>query len=51
LVRALGLSPRTARDLLAEWVRDGWLVVADPSRRARVDPLSAVCRRFFGEGE
>ncbi len=31
----LGLSERMARNLLTDWVRDGWLEVADPSRRAR----------------
>lgn len=31
----LGLSERQARDLLTEWVKQGWLEVADPSRKAR----------------
>jgi Fic family protein len=32
---ALGLSERMARVLLSKWVVDGWLVVADASRRSR----------------
>lgn len=35
LARALGLSPRTVRPLCAAWVRGGFLVVRDPSRRGR----------------
>ena len=31
----LGLSQRMARVLLKKWVEDGWLKVADPSKRAR----------------
>ncbi|MDZ7845255.1 MAG: hypothetical protein U5K99_10695 [Anaerolineales bacterium] len=31
----LGISARQTRDLLTGWVKDGWLVVADPSRRGR----------------
>jgi hypothetical protein len=31
----LGLSVRQARDLLTGWVAQGWLEVADPSRRGR----------------
>ena len=30
-----GISVRQARDLLAGWVAQGWLDVADPSRRGR----------------
>jgi len=37
---ALGLSERMARVLVAAWVSDGWLVVADSSRRARKYSLS-----------
>jgi Fic family protein len=50
VARTLGLSPRTARDLLAEWVRDGWVEVADPSRRARAYQLTADYRRIIGDG-
>ena len=32
---ALGLSERMARVLLSEWVRKGWIVISNPSRRAR----------------
>lgn len=44
----LGVSDRTARELLASWVVDGWLLVADPSRRGRRYALSAGYRRFVG---
>ena len=36
----LGLSQRMARVLLKQWVEDGWLKVADSSRRARAYILS-----------
>jgi Fic family protein len=45
---ALGLSDRMARVLLGRWVGDGWLEVADPSRRARAYVLSASYRQFIG---
>ncbi|HEA26044.1 MAG TPA: Fic family protein [Ectothiorhodospiraceae bacterium] len=45
---ALGLSDRMARVLLGRWVEDGWLEVADPSRRARAYLLSASYRQFIG---
>lgn len=45
---ALGLSPRAARDLLATWVADGWLEVADPARKSRRYRLSAEYRQFIG---
>lgn len=44
----LGLSERMARNLLTDWVRDGWLEVADPSRRARSYSLSAKYRQYIG---
>ncbi|MBC8507693.1 MAG: Fic family protein [Anaerolineales bacterium] len=31
----LGISARQARDLLTDWVNQGWLEIADPSRRGR----------------
>jgi Fic family protein len=37
----LGLSPRMARVLLTKWVAEGWLALADPSRKARAYCLSA----------
>jgi len=45
----LGISDRTARDLLTGWVADGWLEVTDPSRRGRRYALTASYRRFIGE--
>lgn len=41
VARALGLSARQARDLLSEWVGQGWLVVSEPSRKLRRYCLSA----------
>ena len=48
VARALGLSERMVRVLLADWVRDGWLVVADPSRRKRAYELTAAYRQYIG---
>lgn len=48
VARGLGLSDRAARDLLRDWVGDGWLTVADPSRRGRSYRLSADYRQFIG---
>jgi Fic family protein len=48
VARLLGLADRTARLLLHKWTEDGWLVVADPSRRGRVYELSATYRQFIG---
>lgn len=48
VARALGLSQRMARELLKQWVEDGWLLIADPSRRARAYALSAVYRQSIG---
>ncbi|MDD3744509.1 MAG: Fic family protein, partial [Lentimicrobiaceae bacterium] len=31
----LGLSPRMARELLKEWVDDGWLIVSNSSKKGR----------------
>ncbi len=48
VAQTLGLSPRMARNLLQDWVDDGWLVVADPSRRNRAYTLSAIYRQYIG---
>lgn len=45
---AIGLSERMARVLLNQWVQDGWLAVADPSRRKRAYELSAEYRQYIG---
>lgn len=47
---ALGVSPRTARNLLQGWVQDGWLTISNPSRKARAYALSADYRQFIGNG-
>jgi len=46
--RVLGLSPRQVRDLLNDWVEDGWLVISDTARKTRRYRLSAEYRRFIG---
>ena len=43
----LGLSERMARNLLVDWVKDGWLEVTNPSRRARAYGLSAAYRQYL----
>ena len=48
VARELGLSPRMVRVLLKRWVEDGWLVVADASRRNRAYGLSAIYRQYIG---
>ncbi|HEX4963124.1 MAG TPA: Fic family protein [Thermoanaerobaculia bacterium] len=48
VARLLGLSDRTARLLLQKWTEDGWLLVANPSRRGRVYELSASYRQLIG---
>ncbi|HSK80272.1 MAG TPA: Fic family protein, partial [Thermoanaerobaculia bacterium] len=48
VANALGLSDRMARVLLSDWVRQGWLEVADPSRRSRSYGLSAIYRQLIG---
>ena len=45
---ALGLSGRMVRNLLTAWVKDGWLVVSNPSNRARAYRLSAIYRKYTG---
>lgn len=45
----LGLSERMARNLMQDWVGQGWLLVADPSRRNRAYKLSAVYRQYIGK--
>jgi cell filamentation protein, protein adenylyltransferase len=48
VARLLGLSDRSARLLLQRWTGEGWLVVANPSRRGRVYELSATYRQLIG---
>ncbi len=48
VARLLGLSDRTARLLLQRWTEEGWLVVANPSRRGRLYGLSASYRQVIG---
>jgi predicted ArsR family transcriptional regulator len=44
----LGISKRMARVLLKRWTEDGWLKVADPSRKGRSYILSSIYRQFIG---
>jgi Fic family protein len=44
----LGLSERMTRNLLGAWVKDGWLEITNPSRRARSYSLSAKYRQYIG---
>jgi Fic family protein len=46
---ALGLSERMARVLLTEWVSEGWIVVANPSRRARRYALREDIRTYIDD--
>ncbi len=48
IARSLGLSRRMARNLLRDWVEEGWLEMADTSRRGRAYTLSASYRQFIG---
>jgi len=48
VAKTLGLSQRMARNLLRDWVEDGWLEIADSSRRGRAYSLSAGYRKFNG---
>jgi predicted ArsR family transcriptional regulator len=48
VAEALGLSERMARNLLQEWVVQGWLLVSDGSRRKRAYKLSATYRQSIG---
>jgi Fic family protein len=50
VAQTLGLSERMARNLLQNWAADGWLVVAEASRRKRAYTLSAIYRQYLGKG-
>jgi predicted ArsR family transcriptional regulator len=44
----LGLSDRMARNLVQAWVTEGWLVVAQASKRSRAYGLAESYRQFIG---
>jgi hypothetical protein len=46
--RLLGLSVRQTRDLLTEWVGQGWIEISNAARKTRRYRLSAEYRRFIG---
>ena len=45
VAEALGLSERMARILIKDWLEEGWLALADSSRKARAYGLSAIYRQ------
>lgn len=45
----LGLSDRSARDLLSAWVTEGWLQMTSTAKRNRGYRLTAEYRQFIGE--
>jgi len=47
MAAALGLSDRMVLYLLAEWVKDGWIVLANPSRRSRAYKLSEIYQKYI----
>jgi hypothetical protein len=48
VAQSLGLSERMVRVHLTNWVTDGWLQIADTSRRGRKYSLSESVRRHLG---
>ena len=45
--RLFGLSQRTARNLLAGWVEEGFVVIADPARKSRKYSLASEFLRLI----
>ena len=43
----LGISSRQARELLQRWTAEGWLIMADPSRRGRKYRLAEPYRQLL----
>lgn len=48
IAAALGLSPRQCRDIVRDWIKDGWLTISNPSNKNRTYKLSAEYRRLIG---
>lgn len=48
IVGVLGLSSRMVRVLVKEWVKNGWLVIADASNKSRSYFLSVNYRKYVG---
>jgi Fic family protein len=48
IARKLGLSDRMVRLILKQWVKEGWLKMADASKRGRAYELSAALRKYLG---
>jgi len=44
----LGISTRQARELLSKWSGQGWLEIADPSRRGRKYRLAKTYKSLLG---
>lgn len=46
--RLFGLSPRTARALCQQWLKEGFLEIVDPSKKARKYKLAASFENLNG---
>jgi Fic family protein len=44
-----GISPRTARHLLSNWARDGFLIIVDPSKKGRRYGLAEKYRKYLSD--
>jgi Fic family protein len=48
VAKLLSISRRQARDVISGWVGEGWLVIADPSRRGRKYGLANGYKKLVG---
>lgn len=48
MAEALGLSQRMVRELVKEWLQQGWLIQTTNSRKGRQYNLSAIYRQIIG---
>lgn len=48
IARKLGLSDRMVRLILKQWLKEGWLKMADASKRGRAYVLSVSLRKYLG---
>jgi Fic family protein len=47
--RLLGISTRQTRELLSQWVKQGWLETSDPSRKGRKYRLSPEYKKILNQ--
>ncbi|HEY5038528.1 MAG TPA: FaeA/PapI family transcriptional regulator [bacterium] len=47
IARKLGLSDRMVRLLLIQWVKEGWLKLANASKRGRAYELSGPLKKYI----